>query len=276
MTEWLIVFDCKSNSFRFVGSNPTLLKKYIIFYCMGILVKEIQIRIGYLILSFICTIFIILVRKNQFLFILTIPFLQLYTFSVEWQLFFFNPVDAFNVSCYLCLVCGFFLVFPLFFYHVYCFFATSWYFYEHLFFLFCFSLFHFQFFITFKLLLCWFLPNLWYIIVKISSSFTTELFEMYLIPNTINFLKFTLQFSIASLILFQLPLLYFFLIYQGYLNYYNLVELRQFSYSFNIFLATIFSSPDLLSQILIFSLLIFIYEIIILWVSFYINIKIIN
>ena len=212
-------------------------------------IKEIYFKIFFFFFSFLILIFILYLFQDLLLFLITLPFIFLKNeiYSVKYFIY-THPVELTHVFIQIIFLFSFLYLIPYILWSLFDFFKTCLYKKEvKLFKKFSINFFIYFFFVNLVTFI-FFLPKLWIFFISFNNitSFSQISFELK-ISDYFNFIyNYLLIINLCLLILLAI---FIFIIN---INFLYLIKYKKFILFINILLATILSTPEIISQLSIF------------------------
>jgi len=236
--------------------------------------SEFRTRIIFCLIFFVTTFFICYFFSDKIYQILLQPFAQITSAHQNHRLIYTSPSEAFVTYLKLSLSSALFFSFPIFAAQIYLFLSPALYKNEkkNILLLFFFSPF---------LFLCGAIFSYYFILpitldffssFEVQGSATDKIIPIHLETKISEYLNFVTKLLFGFGIAFQLPILLLFLIKVGFLSVNDLRQKRRYWIVIIFIVAAILTPPDVMSQISLASLLIILFEIVIL-IGNYLNIK---
>jgi len=228
-----------------------------IFYSL----KEIKYRFLYIIFSYLLNCIVLYFYINELIYIFILPLLKLNSINFSNYFIFTGITDIFIVYLYLVLLCSLYLLYPFIIYNIKLFLKNSLYFYEYKFLLYLIILSLFFFMGSIFLLYFIILPLSWNFFISFENISEYNIYNIYFESKIDNYLFLCCNILFYIILIFQLPVIVFILIWYRILNISFLFKSKKIIYIIFLLIATLFSSPDIISQLIVFFLLLILYEI---------------
>lgn len=222
--------------------------------------KEAQIRMFYIILSFIITWINAYLFCNQFIYLLILPLKQAFLESKtnqNFHLIFTELTEVFYVHFSLSFYITLIFFFPFILYQIWLFIKPGLYFYEKKIFLFFTFL---SFFLTLSSISFTFFLILPYACKFFLNFENFSAFNVYLEAKMDKYFSFIIYFFISSFFFFQFPIIFFFFFKIGWLNLNILIKKRKLTYLFILVSSILITPPDFISQFFFIFSFFFFYE----------------
>ena len=243
---------------HFFKSTSKLHNRSAIYYH----IKEVKLRIFYLIISFLCTFFSCYYYSFEMIYLFVKPFL-----AYEKNFIFTDLTEAFYTTIKLNFIISIYTLVPFLIYQFWCFVIPSSFLKErkkyNFFFLTVFVLFNLSLIFVYFLLL----PELYKFLLNFEVN--TNFMTIQLEARIHSYVELACKIFFFSSLLFQMPVIFFLAFKYGFLNTNFFVENRAKIFFINLFLAAFISPPDVLIQILLTLYLQLIIEILLLLMFFY-------
>lgn len=217
--------------------------------------KEVFFRIFFIFFSFFLLIFLFFNYFELLFWLLNLYFI-FSNFQKNKYFIFTHPLEIFNVSINLILFFSFFFIIPFIIWSIFDFFKTALYKKEYVYFKIQLN-YVFKYFVFINIIsLLFILPTFWLFLNSLNDNILNNiLINMEL--RIEYYLNFLLYYFIISNIFFIILLL----IYLFFSNLIFVIKNKNLLILINIFIATIFSPPEVYFQLIIFLFLSFFYEI---------------
>lgn len=227
---------------------------YVIYY------REVYWRMIYGILSFSFSFFVTYIKSNALLSLLLFPL----TFSEKAvAAVYFNLTDIISIQIYTALVVGFIATIPYFWFQLWLFFRQSLFEAEaHQFTkilimgstLYILSLFFSNFLV---------MPKLWFFFITINQLTLypgTAIRFMDYVPSVFPYLHFLVDLNVMIACTIQMPSIFYLLFKWEWVSHSFFIKMRQWFFFSFLLWATFISPPDLFSQLILFFIMVSMYE----------------
>lgn len=224
-------------------------------------IKELKNRLYLVFINWLSILIISYFYKESILFVVTKPY---YNILLKKSYFFIpyfiftNLTEIFSIYITLVLFFSFQIVITYFMYHLFLFMTPAFYKKEYSFFYLILKIFILTWILSFFISNCYLIPLTWDFFFSFYKLNAVKSTNLHFEAKLIEFIDFYIQLYYIYVIYFQT-----FTILVLYLNFTKLKiikKIRKFYYCGFTILATLFSPPDILSQIIISIALIIIYE----------------
>ena len=246
----------KSQSIHFIDYSWNYRNTKIYFH-----LKEIRVRIFYLIFSVFFTFFFCYLYRFECIYIFSKPFLKF-----QKQFIFTDLTEAFSATYIICGIFTVLLIIPLLYYQIWCFIIPSLFLYERN----KFTVY------TFILLFLYIFSNIviyFFIIPEIVNFFLyfqvkSDYIDLRLEPRIYSYVILTFRIYLLFVCVFQIPFFIYFFFFRIIKTLKLLTDNRKFILTFFLLVGAIICPPDIVSQLVIVFFFIIIFEVS-LWCGFF-------
>ena len=124
--------------------------------------------------------------------------------------------------------------------------------------------------ISFYYIFIYIIPNVWKFFIEFENIKHPFLFKIYFEPKLYNYILFIIKILFLTTILFQYPFFIFILLIYNIINIKYIIKFRKIFYIKILLISSLIAPPDIWSQIIIFSVLLILTE---MFLLFYFIIK---
>ncbi|OED37310.1 hypothetical protein AB834_01865 [PVC group bacterium (ex Bugula neritina AB1)] len=232
-----------------------------------IFIKEIFIRLSYSFLGFFITIIVCFYYIDSFYFFIIKPFF-IYHYNFSWCINFYDPSRLLNISFFIASFFSLSFNIIIYLIHFFIFFCNSLRKYEYiillLYFGFSYIFYIFSIYFSFN----FFLPYFWNFIV---TFFTLPFISCLFLPIADTYLSISVFIIFFISINFQIPILIFFIFYYRFFSFTTLFYYKKIFYFLFFIYASVFSPPDVMSQLVFSGFFVFFFEFFCFFFLFYIS-----
>lgn len=210
------------------------------------IINELQIRILWIFCSSLFTCIFCFWFSEELLFVLTKPFLQIAkpkSFFICTQL-----TESLNTTIITSIILCLFFSLPLLIYQIWCFFIPSCTTSQRKQIMKYLSLAIFAFFMVFFFTFFCIMPNIWFLLYKLSNT-STNLLVIQLQPKIFDFIKLTFRFFLIASLFSQFPVVFICLLEYNFLSIHDCIEHRKSALILSGLVSALVTPPDILWQI---------------------------
>lgn len=223
--------------------------------------KDLQLHFILYLLLFISIFFISYIYSDQWIYILIKPLISLKNsnyliFTDITEIFIIKIIISLFISILFSTLCGFF--------QLWFFLSSGLYKNENIKIIYTLLIFIIILLLSIYFIYFFLIPNVWKFFIEFEKTNYPFLYQIYLEPKLYNYIIFLIKILFLTILLFQYPFLILILLLFKIINIKYIIKFRKFFYLKILIISSLIAPPDIWSQIIIFIILVFLIEFVIL------------